>query len=131
MLFRSDDFAHGGKYDLYLKSANYTDGFFKILWDWCQSEPQYKGKTTMIITCDHGRGSVNKGDWRDHGINMPAADQIWIAVIGPDTPATGEVKDSLQLYQNQVAKTIATLLRLDYKNEPEPGAAIRAIFGQK
>jgi hypothetical protein len=127
----TDDFAHGGKYDLYLRSAHYTDGFFKTLWDWCQSDPQYKGKTTMIITCDHGRGSVEKDAWRHHGIKVPNADQIWIAVIGPDSPATGEVKTAGQLYQNQVAKTISTLLGTDYQNNPTPGSAIPSVTGKR
>lgn len=127
----TDDFAHGGKYDLYLQAAHYTDGFFKTLWDWCQSDPQYKGKTTIIISCDHGRGSVNKEDWRHHGIKMPNADQIWIAAIGPDTPALGEVKTAGQLHQNQLAKTIASILGFDYQNNPAPGAAIGPITGKK
>ena len=127
----TDDFAHGGKYDLYLKAAHYTDQFFKILWDWCQSDPPYKGKTTIIITCDHGRGSVKKDDWRSHGIKMPNADQIWIAAIGPDTPPTGEVRNAVQLYQNQVATTIATLVGLDYQNTPAPGPVITTILGGK
>ncbi len=126
----TDDFAHGGKYDLYLRAAHYTDGFFKTLWDWCQSDPQYKGKTTVIITCDHGRGSVNKDDWRHHGIKMPNADQIWMAVIGPDTPATGEMKSAGQVYQNQIAKTISKLLGVDYQNTPAPGLAVSTVFGR-
>jgi len=120
----TDDFAHGGKYDLYLRSAHYTDAFFKKLWDWCQSDAQYKGKTTIIITCDHGRGSVNRNDWKDHGIRMPNADQIWIAAIGGDVVPKGEIKTTGQVYQNQVAKTIASLLGLDYNNSPEPGGPL-------
>lgn len=127
----TDDFAHGGKYDLYLQAAHYTDSFLRTLWDWCQSEPQYKGKTTMIITVDHGRGSVGKADWFHHGIDKPNSDQIWIAAIGPDTPARGEIATPGQLYQNQVAKTLAALLGLDYQNNPAPGAAIEAVLGKK
>jgi hypothetical protein len=125
----TDDFAHGGKYDLYLQAAHYTDGFIKTLWDWCQSDPQYKGKTTLIITCDHGRGSVKKDDWRHHGIEMTNSDQIWIAVIGPDTPAMGEIRTPGQLYQNQVARTISALLGLDYQNNPAPGQSIGGVLG--
>jgi hypothetical protein len=123
----TDDFAHGGKYDLYLEAAHYTDGFIKTLWDWCQLDPQYKNTTTIIITCDHGRGSVNKADWRHHGINIPNADQIWVAIIGPDTPATGEMRSAGQLFQNQVAKTISVLLGLDYQNTPAPGPAVMSM----
>lgn len=127
-LDETDDFAHGGKYDLYLQAAHYNDSFLKTIWEWCQTDPQYKGKTTMIITVDHGRGSVNNVDWRDHGINMPNADQIWVAAIGPDTPATGEQKTPGQLYQNQVAKTVAALLGVEYKNNPAPGEVMKGVI---
>ncbi len=60
----------------------------------------------MILTCDHGRGT-NAEDWKNHGDNVVGADQVRVAVIGPDTPATGEVKKESQYYQNQVAKTMA------------------------
>ncbi|HZY82686.1 MAG TPA: alkaline phosphatase family protein [Cyclobacteriaceae bacterium] len=130
-LDETDDFAHGGKYDLYLRAANYTDQFFKTLWDWCQSDPQYRAKTTMIITCDHGRGSINKDDWRHHGIEMQNSDQIWVAVIGPDTAASGEIKVPGQLFQNQVARTISRLLGLDYQNNPAPGQPLGTVIGSK
>jgi hypothetical protein len=124
----TDDFAHGGKYDLYLNSARYTDDFIRLLWEWCQSDPRYKGTTTFIITSDHGRGMVSKEDWRHHGKDVPNADQIWMAFIGPDTPALGEVKKSPQLYQNQVARTLAAFLGLEYKNQREPGPVIQSAF---
>lgn len=124
----TDDFAHGGKYDLYLHAARYTDGFIGQLWAWCQNDPAYRGKTTMIITCDHGRGSVQPDDWKHHGIKMPNADQIWFAVIGPDTPALGEVKGPVQLYQNQVAKTLAAFLGIDYLNTVDVGKAVSTMM---
>lgn len=126
----TDDFAHGGKYDLYLHAAHYTDSFIKMLWEWCQSSEKYKNKTTLIITVDHGRGSELKEDWRHHGIKVPNADQIWMAVIGPDTPAKGELKNSSQLYQNQVARTMAALLGLDFNLNPTAGEPIVTILGK-
>ncbi len=124
----TDDFAHGGKYDLYLHSARYTDDFIKTLWNWCQSNEKYKNKTTLIITTDHGRGSSTIEGWKHHGQETPDSNQIWIAVIGPDTPALGEMKNANQLYQNQVAKTAAAFLGLDYQNEPKPGAVITSAI---
>ena len=121
----TDDFAHGGKYDLYLQAAHYTDRFINTLWDWCQSNDQYRNKTTFIITCDHGRGDTGKEDWKHHGIKMPNADQIWVAVIGPDTQPTGEQKNN-QIYQNQIARTIGNLLKLDY-NPQNAGLPISGI----
>jgi hypothetical protein len=120
----TDDFAHGGKYDWYLESTHYTDGFISKLWTWLQSSEKYKGKTTLIITCDHGRGNKTDSDWRDHGSKMPECDQIWFAFLGPDTEALGEMSTNTQLYQNQVAKTLAAFLNLNYTNERTPGEII-------
>jgi hypothetical protein len=124
----TDDFAHGGHYDAYLKSAYQTDAFISEIWGYAQNHPQYQGKTTMIITTDHGRGTVPKDTWRSHGIKISGADQIWIAVIGPDTPALGIVKDSQQYYQNQVAATVAKFLGLDYTNDRPVGQAVKTAF---
>ena len=124
----TDDFAHGGKYDLYLESAHYTDGFIRKLWNWVQSTEGYKDKTTLIIATDHGRGNHDKNAWRSHGSKMPECDQIWIAVLGPDTPAMGEVKTAGQLYQNQIAKTIAAALGINYTNERPVGEVIATAF---
>jgi hypothetical protein len=120
----TDHFAHEGEYDRYLASAQYIDGFMNTLWTWLQSDPQYKGKTTLVITADHGRGNKNISDWRHHGQKMSECDQIWLAVLGPDTPALGEVKTENQLYQNQVAKTLAAFLGFEYTNERRPGEVI-------
>jgi hypothetical protein len=120
----TDHFAHEGHYHRYLASANYTDGFIKTLWDWAQSQPEYKNKTTLIVTTDHGRGNKTEDDWRHHGAKMPDADQIWIAVLGPDTPPAGEIKTEGQLYQKQVAKTLAAFLGFKFSNERPVGDAI-------
>ncbi|WP_420387465.1 sulfatase-like hydrolase/transferase [Roseivirga sp.] len=109
----TDDFAHDGEYDHYLKSARQTDQFIKEVWEYIQSTPQYKDKTTLIITTDHGRGTDPIDTWRSHGTDISNAGQIWMAAIGPDTPAKGEA-DSGQYYQNQVAATVAQLLGLKY-----------------
>lgn len=120
----TDHFAHEGDYDRYLKSAHYTDDMIRDLWEWVQSDPSYKDKTTLIITTDHGRGNKTEDDWKHHGSKMPEADQIWFAFLGPDTPELGEVNAQQQLYQNQVAKTITTFLSLEYINQPKPGEPI-------
>ncbi len=119
----TDDWAHGGDYDQYLKSARQTDAYIKELWDYAQSNDQYQGKTTMIITTDHGRGTHPKSTWRNHGTRIPDAGEIWIATLGPGFPAMGEVKDERQSYQNQVARTVVELLGKKYDN-PKAGSAL-------
>jgi len=124
----TDDFAHDGHYDQYLKSAYQTDQFIKGFWEYVQSHDQYKDKTTFLITTDHGRGTVPKATWKHHGTNIKDSDQIWFAVIGPDTNARGEMKTASQLYQNQLAKTAAAFMGLDYTNEKEVGLVIQSMF---
>jgi hypothetical protein len=124
----TDDLAHGGKYDLYLNSTRYTDGFLQQLWEWIQSDPQYKDQTTLFVTCDHGRGEGTKG-WHDHGTSTPHSGETWFAVIGPDTPATGESKAG-QYYNNQFAATLSALMGIPYISDKPVGKPILQVLGQ-
>lgn len=120
----TDDFAHNGKYDAYLKSAHQTDQFIKAIWEWVQAEPQYRNKTTLVITTDHGRGTIPVDDWRNHGNKVNGADQIWIASIGAGVAPKGEVKAKGQLYQNQVAGTVAAMLGESFAQQGKAGVPI-------
>lgn len=127
----TDDFAHDGQYDQYLQSAHRTDQFIGQLWEYVQTDPVYKGKTTFLITTDHGRGNHNRDAWKHHGKDHPGSDAIWLAVLGPDTPATGEMKVKGQWGQNQIAQTLAALLGLRYTNTRPVGTAIGEAFSAK
>lgn len=112
----TDDFAHDGEYDHYLRSAHQTDKWLAELWDFLQSDLFYKDQTTLLITTDHGRGSSPKEEWKSHGRVYQGSPYIWMAVLGPDTPALGEMKRPGRLFQNQFAATAARFLGLDYQN---------------
>ncbi|MCI5083242.1 MAG: phosphoglyceromutase [Saprospiraceae bacterium] len=124
----TDDFAHDGDYDHYLKSAYQTDQWIKEMWETVQADPFYAGKTTFLITTDHGRGSSPKSEWKSHGKTFEGSNAIWMAVIGPDTPAMGEMKNEGQYLQNQVAKTAAAFLGLNYDPKEEEGQVIKEMF---
>lgn len=126
-LDETDEYAHEGRYDFYLSVANQTDSWLSELWNFIQSDPQYKDKTTLLLTVDHGRGDKVKKQWRDHSIKIEGADQIWLAAIGPDTRPLGEVKVPMQLYQKQIAQTIARLLGLRFSCEHEVAPAIESV----
>ena len=117
----TDEYAHQGDYDHYLGAAHAEDGMLADLWKLVQSIPQYKDKTTLLVTCDHGRGDKIKSQWRDHGKNIEDAGHIWIAAIGPDTKPMGEVKTTTTLYQKQLAPTMAALLGFHFV--PDHGTA--------
>jgi hypothetical protein len=85
----TDNWAHQGRYDLVLDSAHRFDHFVKQLWETMQAMPEYRDNTTFIITTDHGRGS-GLTEWKEHGVKEKGSENIWIAVLGPDTAPRGE-----------------------------------------
>lgn len=118
----TDRTAHEGHYDDYIEALGNADMFIERLWTWLQSQPDYAGKTTLIITTDHGRGSASPESWKYHGQpgyygftekdgDITEGDEYsWIAALGPDTPALGEVSGGPVLYLAQIAATVSALL---------------------
>src|SRR5579872_2641588 len=47
-LGETDDWAHEGRYDSYLRAAHRVDQYLKELWETVQSMEEYRGKTTLI-----------------------------------------------------------------------------------
>lgn len=122
----TDEWAHAGNYKSYLDAAHQVDKWLAELWNFIQSDPQYKGKTTLLFTVDHGRGEADK--WTSHNNKIPGADEIWFAAIGPDTPAMGEAKDSKQLFQEQIAQTIAKLMGYTFTVNHPVAEEIKSII---
>ncbi|HZE82738.1 MAG TPA: hypothetical protein VE035_00450 [Puia sp.] len=108
-LGETDEFAHAGRYDLYLQHAASIDRMVSELWYAIQTDPFYKDNTDLLITTDHGRG-VSPSSWTTHGFWAKGSGDIWLAALGPDILPEGEMRTSGQLYQKQLASTIAMLL---------------------
>jgi len=112
----TDNWAHQGRYDLVLESAHGFDHFVQQLWETMQKVPEYRGQTTFILTTDHGRGS-GLTEWKEHGVDEKGSENIWIAIMGPDTPALGERENIDPVTQSQIAATVAALLGQDYLHD--------------
>lgn len=110
----TDEWAHAGRYRSYLDAAHQVDKWISDIWNYVQSDPQYKDKTAIFITTDHGRGDSVKTQWTSHGSSIAGASQIWFAVLAPGMTATGEMKDGNPLYQQQLAQTMTGLLGYTY-----------------
>ena len=124
----TDDFAHDGRYDRYLTSAHQTDKWISNLWDYIQSDPFYKDQTSLIITTDHGRGHSPMTEWKSHGTIYKGAHEIWVATLGPEIEALGEVKKDMHLFQNQIAATVAEILGLEYTGDDgKAGKSIKIV----
>jgi hypothetical protein len=126
-LLETDAWGHRGSYPEYLNAAHRDDSYLRQLWELVQSMPKYRGKTTLIVLPDHGRGM---GDlWTSHGEKIPESKQTWMAFLGPDTTALGERKQAGPVTESQIAATLAALLGEDYHAAvPKSGAPIRDVL---
>jgi hypothetical protein len=112
----ADDWAHDGLYDHVMEALHRTDRYLEQLWTALQSDDVYRGRTTLLITADHGRGRT-ADTWRRHGASVEGSDEIWLALASPDVARRGEWLPGMPLFQNQIAATIATLFGLDYREQ--------------
>ena len=102
----TDDFAHDGKYDYYLTSANRSDAFIKQLWEFTQKDPFYKDQTVFIITTDHGRGHEPLDTWRSHGSDIEGSEQTWMLMFGKGIKVLGEVSQKEDLSPTLISPMI-------------------------
>ena len=114
MLGEGDEWAHEGRYDLYLDATQRADRFIERIWTTAQSLPNYANATALVVTTDHGRGATT-GDWTDHGRDVPAAERTWIAVIGSSVPSLG-IRRGVTVTTSQIAATVAALVGEDFRS---------------
>jgi len=111
----TDEWAHEGHYKDYLDAAHTVDKWIGEIWSYVQRTKRYKDKTLLLITVDHGRGNGEK--WTDHNNKIPGCDAIWFAAMGPGILPKGEISGGGQLYQQQLAQTIAQMLGYTFSCE--------------
>jgi len=125
----TDDFAHDGHYDQYLLAAHRTDRFLAELWDFVQSDPDYRDNTVLFVTVDHGRGEEPLETWQHHASaaatsaylqslehypqGIVGSDAVWMAALGPGIAAQGVIATTDCAGSNQIAATLLQLLGLD------------------
>ena len=109
----TDDHAHAGRYDRTLNAAHAVDRYLSELWSFVQSHPQYKGRTTLIFTADHGRGRTSN-DWKDHGEKVVGAEETFVALMGAGAEAVGESRVARGV-NAQIAATVAASVGKNYR----------------
>jgi predicted AlkP superfamily pyrophosphatase or phosphodiesterase len=105
----TDNAGHSGRYDQYLQEASNADRMIGELWRQLQTMPEYAGKTTFLITTDHGRGA-KESNWSKHGFFVRGASQTWFALMGPTIVPSGEMKVENQVYQKELHDLILDVL---------------------
>jgi hypothetical protein len=120
---------HQWDYPAHLEAAHRLDQYLAEIWAFIQSDSMYRNNTTLLITTDHGRGGGSVAQWGEHNRKLRGSAEIWMAAIGPDTPALGEVAEPMQLWQKQFAQTATHLLGLQFRRSRKVGHAVAPIYG--
>ncbi|HJW17487.1 MAG TPA: alkaline phosphatase family protein [Flavisolibacter sp.] len=105
----TDNAGHQNRYDQYLEQANNADRMIGELWRMVQSMPEYAGRTTFLVTTDHGRGNL-PSNWGSHGLFVPGSGQTWFALLGHNVVPSGEMKSENQVYQKELKELMTQLL---------------------
>jgi hypothetical protein len=113
-LGETDDWAHDGRYDRVLETFARTDEILKTLWTWLASQDEYRGRTSVLITTDHGRGH-GRGDWRHHGAKYAGSEDTWMAFVSPSAARRGEWRNHAPLEARQVAATLLQWMGVDWR----------------
>jgi len=80
------DIAHAGTYSLYVEGIRRTDRLCAEMWKIIESEPEYAGKTTLLILPDFGRDADDDpggNGFQHHRTGDPLSRTTWLIAIGP------------------------------------------------
>ena len=108
----TDEWAHDNRYDDYLKSTHATDNYIRRIVETCESDPFYRGRTTYLVTVDHGRG--NRRGFSNHGAGTKGSEQTWFMAFGNGVEPLGETSDNGPFYTQQFAANIADVLGISF-----------------
>jgi hypothetical protein len=89
------DIAHAGAFSLYVDGIRRTDRLCLEIWKSIENEPEYAGKTTLLILPDFGRDAdTDSGGngFQHHRTGDPLSRTTWLIAIGPGI-REGEVHD--------------------------------------
>jgi hypothetical protein len=108
-LLDPDEAAHLGAWEAYRAAIRHDDAIIWGLWQQLQADPFYAGRTTLLVTNDHGRG-CGEG-WRDHGGGDACDRHVMLLAAGPEIGA-GQVITQRRTLAD-LAPTIGRLLGFD------------------
>jgi len=80
------DIAHAGTYSLYVEGIRRTDRLCTEVWKMIESEPEYAGKTTLLVLPDFGRdadGDPGGNGFQHHRTGDPLSRTTWLMAVGP------------------------------------------------
>ncbi|NLI40710.1 MAG: sulfatase-like hydrolase/transferase [Caldisericales bacterium] len=104
-----DSVGHSGDYRKYTESISHADELIWKIWQQIQFNPDYKDKTTLIITTDHGRHAEGVRDgFKSHGDSCEGCRHTYCVMIGPDVKKGFVYQD--ECFQVDIVPTVGELL---------------------
>jgi hypothetical protein len=114
----TDEYAHRGDYDGYLRALAADDEFLGQLVDTLDLD-----HTLVIVTADHGRSA----NFRDHG-DSPESSAVWLVAAGGPIARVGRVRTDGVRRLADIAPTVRALLHLSGDDSPQAGHVIPELL---
>lgn len=77
------DIAHSGAYSLYVEAIRRADRLVSELWAEAETNPEYKGRTTLLLLPDFGRDADGEASgFQHHRTGSPMARTTWMLALG-------------------------------------------------
>lgn len=103
------DIAHYGSYSLYLQAIERTDRLVWELWQYVQSSPGYKGRTTMFVIPEVGRdGDADGNGFANHRSGDDSCRRVWLLACGEGVPKRAGAERPIR--HVDIAPTVAEIL---------------------
>jgi len=115
MNFSGVEVAHSGTYSLHVAGIRNEDELCWKLWQFLESDPNYRGRTTLVILPEFGRdpdGSTTNGFF-NHRTDTKVCRLSWMMVLG-EAVREPRVEERL-IRQIDVAPTVGTLFGVHAK----------------
>ncbi len=101
--------AHQNDWENYLRTLKNCDDYANELWKFIQADSVMGGKTTLLITNDHGRHLDGiKDGFKSHGDNCEGCRHISLLAMGPDFKQDVIITEEGELID--ISATIAEIL---------------------
>jgi len=78
-----DGGGHTGDWETYTDAIREADRLVGVLWQAIGADPAYAGKTTLIVTSDHGRHDDAHGGFQWHGDACNGCRRVTFLAVGP------------------------------------------------
>ncbi len=115
------DVAHSGAFSLYLDAIQRADRLVAELWNAVETNPEYAGRTTLLLLPDFGRDADGEASgFQHHRTGSPMARTTWMLALGAGAQGGHLVQRPIESID--VVPTVGALL--DF---PTPFAAGRRI----